>query len=130
MRIFTMGKLKNFWSSVGAFFSKAFSFIVDVLAMPSEHEWSKNTSYALIVCNDYVHGGHPVKAKEYMQNIFKDCADTIDVVLEDEATPAEVLKHIEKGVKYKTFYFYIFCHGGRRSLFLCSRTLTAKSIWE
>ena len=125
-----MGKLKNFWSSVGAFFSKAFSFIVDVLAMPAEPTWTKDSSYALIVCNDYKNDTHPVQTRKWMEKIFSECASTVDVVVDEEATCQKVLEMMEKGVKYKTFFFYIFCHGGTRSLFLNRRTLLAKDIWQ
>lgn len=125
-----MGKLKNFWTSIGAFFSKAFSFMVNVLAMPAEPTWTKDSSYALIVCNDYKNTSYPVRAVEHMTRIFSDCASTVDVIVGDDATCEEVLRHLEKGAGYKTFFFYIFCHGGKRSLFLCRRTLTSKNIWN
>lgn len=125
-----MGKFTSFWKSVGSFLSKTFSFIIEVLAMPAEKPWSKDTSYALVVCNDYKNDTHPVNTREWMKEIFSGCADKVEVLVDNEATGSAVLEKMEEGVKYKTFFFYIFSHGGKRSLFLCGKTLLAKYIWN
>lgn len=87
-------------------------------------------TFALIALADYKWSTHPVKAREWMEKIFSEHSNHVNVIVDEQATHDNFLRLFEEGAKWPFFMFYENAHGWTRSFRLYDKHVLAREIYE
>lgn len=95
-----------------------------------EPEWTKESSFALVIAHDYLRDTYPVNTTNRMRDILSESAATVRFIVDADATSEAFLDALREGLKYKTFFFYENAHGNNKCIRMADRNLLSREIWE
>lgn len=94
-----------------------------------EPEWTKESSFALVIAHDYLRDTYPVNTTNRMRDILSESAATVRFIVDADATSEAFLDALREGLKYKTFFFYENAHGNNKCIRMADRNLLSREIW-
>lgn len=91
---------------------------------------SPDNTYALLALADYKTNAYPKYSLKYMEQIFSQHSNHVNVIVDQNATKENFLRLFEEGCKWPFFMFYEYAHGFTRMFRLTDTYVYASDIYS